>query len=180
MSTGRRRTVPLAAAVATVAAAAAIGSIGFFHPGRVAASARGSTGGTVAAARASGLIAVPVDQLRKDLDCPAYVGVVIDSEVPLGAGPTAGAVVTGHCDAPAGNPPSGVYAVLPSPAGPTVRSVLVDPAQEVLVTGVSVQRDVLRVRGRTYSSHAVPLCCPDRPYARSWAVALAGRLTPAG
>ncbi len=180
MSTGRRRTVPLAAAVATVAAAAAIGLIGFFHPGPVADAARGSTGGTVAGERASGLIAVPVDQLRKDLDCPADVGVVIDSEVPLGAGAASGAVVTGHCDAPAGNPPSGVYAVLPSPAGPRVHSVLVDPAQEVMVSGVSVQRDVLRVQGRTYSSHKVPLCCPDRPYARSWTVASAGRFTPAG
>lgn len=180
MSTDRRRTVPLAAAVATVAAATAIGLIGFLHPGRVAEPAGGSAGGTVVAARASGLIAVPVDQLRKDLDCPAYVGVVIDSEVPLGAGPTVGAVVTGHCDAPAGNPPSGVYAVLPSPAGPTVHSVLVDPAQEVMVSGVSVQGGVLRVQGRTYSSRDVPLCCPDRPYVRSWRVTSGGGIVPAG
>jgi hypothetical protein len=180
MSTGRRRAVPLAAAVATVAAAVAIGLIGLVHPGRVADTAGGSTGGTVAAARPGGLIAVPVDQLRTDLDCPASVGVVIDSEVPLGAGPTAGAVVTGHCDAPAGNPPSGVYAVLPSPAGPTVHSVLVDPAQEVMVSEVSVHQGVLRVQGRTYSSPEVPLCCPDRPYARSWRVTSGGGLTPAG
>ena len=176
MSTGRRRTVPLAAAVATVAAAAAIGLIAFFHPGRGTDTAGG--GSRVVAGR--GLIAVPVDQLRTDLDCPASVGVVIDSEVPLGSTPSAGAVVTGHCDALAGNPPSGVYAVLPSPAGPTVSTVLVDPAQEVLVSGVSVQRGVLLVRGETYSSHEVPLCCPDRPYARSWRVTSGGGLTPTG
>ena len=179
MSTSRRRTIPLAAAVATLVAAAAIGLIGFFHPGRVTDSAGGGGSGRAAAA-GSGLIAVPVDQLRRDLDCPASVGVVIDSEVPLGTTPSAGAVVTGHCDALAGNPPSGVYAVLPSPAGPTVRSVLVDPAQEVLVSRVSVQHGVLRVQGETYSSHEVPLCCPDRPYARSWRVTSGGGLTPTG
>jgi hypothetical protein len=100
--------------------------------------------------------------------------------VPLGAPPSAGAVVTGHCDALAGNPPSGVYVVRPASAGPTVRSVLVDPAQEVLVSGVSVQRGVLLVRGETYSSHQVPLCCPDRPYARSWRVTASGGLAPVG
>jgi hypothetical protein len=68
--------------------------------------------------------------------------------------------------------------VLPSPAGPTVRSVLVDPAQEVMVSRVSVQQGVLRVQGRTYSSHQVPLCCPDLDFERSWTVAPDGRLTP--
>jgi hypothetical protein len=61
-----------------------------------------------------------------------------------------------------------------------VRSVLVAPAQEVQVSGVSLQHGVLQVRGMTYSSHTVPLCCPDRAYLRSWAVTAADGLTPVG
>lgn len=69
------------------------------------------------------------------------------------------AVIAARCDTGAGNPPSAVFAVTATPAGPVVER-LVDRREGGVVTDLHPAGGDLAVVSLGYSARA-PRCCPD-------------------
>lgn len=78
------------------------------------------------------------------------------------------AIVAVRCDTGAGNPPSAVFAVATTPAGPAVEK-LVDPRAGGVVSDLRPAGAELAVVSHGYSADA-PRCCPDLEvtYAFRW------------
>ncbi|WP_031090925.1 hypothetical protein, partial [Streptomyces sp. NRRL WC-3549] len=78
-------------------------------------------------------------------------------------------VVAVHCTAGSGTPPGGVYVLTQaSGAAPRVVATLVDPAQNLTVTGLAVQDGTVSATLLGYSSPEVPRCCPDERESAAW------------
>jgi hypothetical protein len=77
-------------------------------------------------------------------------------------------VVAVRCDTGAGNPPSAVFAVAATPAGPLVERLL-DPREGGVVTQLRPAGADLSIVSMSYSADA-PRCCPDLEvtYAFRW------------
>ncbi|MGK5730942.1 hypothetical protein, partial [Streptomyces sp. URMC 124] len=76
-----------------------------------------------------------------------------------------------RCRAGGGTPPSGVY-VLAAPRGPGERprvlATLVDPREQMTVTGLTVTQGTVSATLLGYSAPSVPRCCPDRRRTVEW------------
>lgn len=116
--------------------------------------------------------------LRPALDCPADVGIVLESRA---AAPAAldepAVVVAGRCDAGAGNPPSGVFLVAAHGGAARVAETLVSDTADLVLPTVSVTPEAVTVVASGFSSADVPRCCPDRAVVRRWQV-VDGALRP--
>ncbi|MFF5898608.1 hypothetical protein ACFY8O_22160 [Streptomyces argenteolus] len=104
------------------------------------------------------------------LDCGASGRTVADSvpgDLDGDGGPETVAVV--HCSAGSGTPPQGVYVLTqPSGAAPRVVATLVDPAQKLTVTDLTVHDGLVSATLLGYSSTDVPRCCPDERESATW------------
>ncbi|MFF2135847.1 hypothetical protein [Streptomyces sp. NPDC058193] len=104
------------------------------------------------------------------LDCGAAGRTVADSaqgDLDGDGGPETVAVV--RCAAGSGTPPSGIYVVTRrSGVAPRVVATLVDPAQKLSVTGLTVRDGKISATLLGYSSADVPRCCPDELENAAW------------
>ena len=104
------------------------------------------------------------------LDC-AGVGTVVDARVlgDLDGDGRTDAVISAHCDAGAGSPPSVVEVFLDKGASPQRLADVVTTGDDLIVERVSMRQRVLTVRALGYS-RGTPRCCPDKSVIRSWRV----------
>jgi hypothetical protein len=116
--------------------------------------------------------------LRTALGCPHGMAAAVGHRVVL-PGTVPAVVVAAHCASGAGSPPWGVYVVADAGSGLRLTATLVAPRADVQVNQLTVTGSSVRVVGGTYSSAAVPRCCPDRAFSRSWTVT-GGRLAGSG
>jgi len=95
------------------------------------------------------------------IDC-GQVGVakVFDRRFDFDGDGAADAILGVRCDAGAGSPPTGVYAVRATEAGPELVATLVAPDEGVVVRAVTPAADGVRLRAYGYTEQA-PRCCPD-------------------
>ncbi|MFH9612321.1 hypothetical protein ACH4MM_00885 [Streptomyces pratensis] len=104
------------------------------------------------------------------LDCGAAGQTVADSapgDLDGDGGSETVAVV--RCAAGSGTPPSGIYVVTQrNGAAPRVVATLVDPAQKLNVTDLTVRDGRISVTLLGYSSADVPRCCPDEVESATW------------
>ncbi|MFE4449803.1 hypothetical protein [Streptomyces sp. NPDC056796] len=74
-----------------------------------------------------------------------------------------------RCAAGSGTPPSGIYVLTQrSGAAPRVVATLVDPAQKLSVTDLTVRDGRISATLLGYSSAEVPRCCPDELDHAGW------------
>jgi hypothetical protein len=102
------------------------------------------------------------------------VGIVVDARAvsDLNGDGRPDAVISAHCDAGAGSPPSVVEAFLDSAGHPRLLGDLVSEKDDLLVQRLGVRRGLVTVRAQGYSP-GTPRCCPDRMIDRTWQVHLA-------
>ncbi|MGW1766649.1 hypothetical protein ACWCQL_21585 [Streptomyces sp. NPDC002073] len=74
-----------------------------------------------------------------------------------------------RCAAGSGTPPSGIYVLTGSPAGrPRVVATLLDPADRLNATALSVREGTVTATLLGYSAADVPRCCPDTRSTTKW------------
>jgi hypothetical protein len=110
---------------------------------------------------AGGLPADLVKTVTLPIDCGG-IGVVkvIDERFDFDGDGTTDSILGVRCDAGAGSPPTGVYAVRATAAGPKVVGTLVSPEEGLVVRAVTAAPDGVRIEASGYSEDA-PRCCPD-------------------
>ncbi|MFE3514412.1 hypothetical protein [Streptomyces sp. NPDC059166] len=155
------------------AMAAVVAAAGLLQPDAATATATSPAPGHRATAPHGGASAAPAPDAADvafPLDCGPSGQTVADSapgDLDGDGGPETVAVV--RCDAGSGTPPSGVYVVTkPDGAPARVVATLVDPAENLQVTGLTVAEGRISATLLGYSSADVPRCCPDERQNPVW------------
>jgi hypothetical protein len=154
--------------VTAVALGAVVGAAVMVRPPEVAASPEPAPSPT---APASTRPAPDAAAAAYPLDCagvPTVVALKVSADVTGDGVPETVADV--HCQAGNGTPPHGVYVLGGGAAGarPRVLATLVSPKLGVSVGSLSITGRLITARMLTYSSDAVPRCCPDGTMSRTW------------
>jgi len=107
---------------------------------------------------------LPTDLLRSvqlPIEC-GDVGVVkvIDERFDFDGDTSTDSILAVRCDAGAGSPPTGVYAVQAAADGPKVVGTLVSTEEGVVIQSITPAADGIRLLALGYSE-GVPRCCPD-------------------
>jgi hypothetical protein len=133
----------------------------------------GSTGSSSSAPRSS----VPSPRPRVHwstvvprLSCGG-VGTVIDARAigDLNGDRRPDAVISAHCDAGAGSPPSAVEVFLDDAGRPRSIGDVVSASDDLLVQRVGLRSGVISLKAMGYSP-GTPRCCPDRTIDQTWRV----------
>ncbi|MEU0131261.1 MULTISPECIES: hypothetical protein [unclassified Streptomyces] len=158
--------------LATATAMAAVVALaGLLQPDAATATASASEHGATARKGSAPAATAPDPAgVTFPLDCGGAGQTVADSapgDLDGDGAPETVAVV--RCAAGSGTPPSGVYVLTRrSGAAPRVVATLVDPAQRLAVTGLTVRDGRISANLLGYSSPDVPRCCPDELDSASW------------
>ncbi|MFF1461281.1 hypothetical protein [Streptomyces sp. NPDC058330] len=157
--------------LATAAAMAAVVALaGLLQPEAATATAQASEHATTAGNGAAPATAPDPAGVVFPLECGG-AGQTVADRAPgdLDGDGRPETVVSVHCTAGSGTPPGGVYVLTQaSGAAPRVVATLVDPADNLTVTGLAVQDGTVSATLLGYSSTEVPRCCPDERESAAW------------
>jgi hypothetical protein len=161
--------------LAVVAVAACAGGDDEARDTATSQTAAGSSTSTVAPTSSiteatAPLASVDWQSVPYPMDCDTVGTVPLDVVL---AEPAAGvdvAVVLATCDAGAGSPPRGVFVYSPgrSPTDPQLEQTLSEDSWRTLTGAVRADGGRLTATGSTYSSTALPRCCPDGTFTTTW------------
>jgi hypothetical protein len=115
-------------------------------------------------------VAVHWSSVVPTLSCGG-VGTVVDARVisDLNGDGRPDAVISAHCDAGAGSPPSVVEVFLDVSGRPRPLGDVVAIKEDLLVERVGVRRGVITVNAQGYTA-GTARCCPDRTVNERWRV----------
>jgi hypothetical protein len=177
LALSRTLLTPVVVALAIAAVVAFVVVVVVRGSGSASPPASGRPSGTAAASRSASRPSAPSPRPRvhwstvvPGLSC-AGVGTVVDARAigDLNGDRRPDAVISAHCDAGAGNPPSVVEVFLDQAGHPRSLGDVVSASDDLLVQRVGVRGGLVSLKAKGYSP-GTPRCCPDRTVDQTWRV----------